>query len=93
MLTRPFTFRGKKLMVNYSTSAAGSIRFELCDASGRAHEGFSMTEGEKLFGDAIAHDVKWAGGTDVSGLAGKPVRLRVRMKDADLYSFRFADEL
>jgi len=36
--------------------------------------------------------VSWKGGTDVSGLAGKPVRLRVRLKDADLYSFRFSED-
>jgi hypothetical protein len=33
--------------------------------------------------------VKWKSAGDVSGLAGKPVRLRFVMKDADLYSIRF----
>jgi hypothetical protein len=31
----------------------------------------------------------WKSGTDVSQLAGKPVRLRFELKDADLYSFQF----
>jgi len=30
--------------------------------------------------------VKWSAGTGVSSLAGKPVRLRFELKDADLYS-------
>ena len=48
-----------------------------------------MADSEKLYGNEIAHEVKWRDGSDVSSLAGKPVRLRVRLKDADLYSFQF----
>ena len=31
----------------------------------------------------------WKQGPDVGALAGKPVRLRFVLKDADLYSLRF----
>ncbi len=91
MLTRPFQFAGKTLVVNYATSAIGSLRFELCDAEGKPYEGFSYADSEVLFGDEIAHTVSWNGETDVHALAGKPVRLRVRLKDGDLFSFRFAE--
>ena len=91
MLTRPFTFAGRTLTVNYETSAIGSLRHELCDADGSAYDGFALAESEQLFGNEIAHQVLWNGSADVSALAGKPVRLRVRLKDADLFSFRFAD--
>lgn len=90
VLTRPVTFSGSRLEINYSTSAAGSIRIALCDESGASYEGFGLADAEMLFGDEITHTVKWRGSEDVSALAGKPVRLRVRLKDADLYSFRFA---
>ncbi|MEW6358173.1 MAG: carbohydrate binding domain-containing protein [Planctomycetota bacterium] len=90
MLTRSFTFEGGKLIVNYETSAIGSLRFELCDAEGKPYDGFGMGESETLFGNEIAHEATWKNGADVSALSGKPVRLRVRLKDADLYSFRFA---
>ena len=90
MLTRPFTFTGNSLVVNYATSAAGSVRFELCNEPGEPIEGFAMADSELLFGDEIAHTVAWRGGSDVASLAGRPVRLRVRLEDADLYSFRFA---
>lgn len=92
VLTRPFTFEGRALVVNYDTSAAGSIRFALCDKDGRAYDGYSLTESEKLFGSEIAHEVKFFAGADASSLAGKPVRLRVYLKDADLYSFRFVKQ-
>jgi len=90
MLTRPMTFTGKRLLVNHETSAAGSLRFELCDEKGEAYPGFAMADSEILFGNEIEHEVKWEGGSDVNALAGKPVRLRVRLKDGDLYSIRFA---
>jgi hypothetical protein len=33
----------------------------------------------------------WNGRTDVSALAGKPIRLRIRMRSAKLYAFQFVD--
>jgi hypothetical protein len=90
-LTRPFTFAGKALEVNYATSAAGSLRFELCDTEGKAYPGFALGDSEVLFGNELAHGVTWKGGSDVSSLAGKTVRLRVNLKDADLFSLRFIE--
>ena len=92
LLTRPFVFKGERLTVNYATSAIGSLRFELCDVDGGVIKGFAMDESETLFGNEIEHSVTWRRGGDVSPLAGKPVRLRVRLFDADLYSFRFGDD-
>ncbi len=90
VLTRPLVFTGDQLVVNYQTSAIGWLRFELCEEDGSPIDGFSLVESEQLFGNEIAHTVMWAGDPDVSELAGRPVRLRVRMQDADLYSIRFA---
>lgn len=92
ILTRPFIFDGNRLEVNYATSAIGSIRFELCDIEGNAFPGFSLTDCRELFGNEIRHTVQWKDGPDVSALAGQPVRLRVRLTDADLYSFRFTTD-
>ena len=33
--------------------------------------------------------VSWKGGSDLRALVGKPIGLRFKMKDADLYSIRF----
>ncbi len=89
MTTRPFTFSGRQLQINYSTSAAGSIRVELQDAEGRPVPGYGMHECHELVGDEIARSVAWESGCSVSELASTPVRLRFVMKDADLYSLRF----
>lgn len=96
MITRPIVFSGNRLEVNYATSAMGAIWFELCDAEGHPIEGFtfhdSFHDHEALYGNEIAHTVGWKGGADVGDLAGQPVRLRIRLHDADLYSFRFTEE-
>src|SRR5262249_45483304 len=91
MLTRTLIFTGKELEINYSTSAAGSIRVQLQDAGGRALPGFSLAESQEIVGGHIARVVTWKSGASVAALAGKPVRLRSVMKDADLYSIRFRD--
>ena len=88
-LTRPLIFKGKELVVNYSTSAAGSLRFELQDPEGKPIDGFAFRQCRQIFGDHTARVVAWDDTTDLSPLAGKPVRIRVRMKDADVYSVKF----
>ncbi len=91
MITRPFTFSGRKLEINYATSAAGHIRFALCDEQGQPYPGYALADCETIYGNELAHVVQWQGKSDVSALAGKIVRLRVNMRDADLYSLRFCD--
>jgi hypothetical protein len=44
-----------------------------------------------LYGDELDAAAIWKS-ADVSSLAGKPVRLRVVLKDADVYALRFAGE-
>jgi hypothetical protein len=37
------------------------------------------------------HPVKWKQGSDGNTLAGKPIRLRVTLRDVNLYAFGFPD--
>jgi hypothetical protein len=89
MLTKPLRFTGKDLVINYETSAAGGIRIEVQDESGKPLPGFALDDCRELIGDQIERVVTWRDGTDLSKLAGRTVRLRIVMKDADLYSLRF----
>ena len=68
---------------------AGQILVELQDADGQAYTGFQLDDCDPVRGDAIAGMITWNGNTDVSRLAGKPVRIRFVMNEADIYSFRF----
>lgn len=89
--TKPLRFTGKRLAINYATSAAGSIQVEIQDENGEPIPGFTLAESQDIFGDQVERTASWKGGDDVSQLAGKTVRLRFVMKDADLYSFRVAN--
>lgn len=91
VVTKLVNFNGKRLALNYATSAAGSVRVELQDAEGKPLAGYGLDDAPELYGDAIAEPYHWKGGDDVSSLAGKPVRLRFVLKDADVYSYRFAE--
>ncbi len=87
--TRPFTFSGDALVLNYSTSAVGSVRVEVQDADGTPDRGFALGDCDGIFGDEI--DGVVLSGPSLGALAGKPVRLRLALMDADVYSFRFSD--
>ena len=96
MVTKPLTFEGSNLVLNFATSAAGSIHIEIQDDAGRPLPGFALEESPLVWGDEIEQTVRWkrshSGATTdepLKRIAGKPVRLRLVMKDADLFSLRF----
>jgi len=89
LLTKPLVFDGKQLVINYSTSAAGSIRVEIADQDAKPIPGFELANCPELYGDEIERAVAWKQGPDVAKLAGQPVRLRFALKDADLFAMRF----
>ena len=89
MTTRAFLFKGSRLILNFSTSAAGFIRVEVQDENGRALPGFALADCPEVFGDEIEYGLRWTSGADLKTLEGRPVRLRFALKDADLYSMRF----
>jgi len=92
VVTHPLRFSGRRLTLNVSTGAAGSLRVELQDAAGKPLSGFGLAECREVVGDDLERVVTWSGGSgDLAALRSAPVRLRFVMKDADLYAFQFAD--
>ncbi len=89
VITKPFTFSGRKLEMNFSTSAAGGIRVEIQDTGGAPAPGFTLGECREMIGDEIERRVGWKDGSDVGRLAGTVIRLRIVLRDADLYAIRF----
>jgi hypothetical protein len=89
MLTRPLLFAGCQLELNYATSAAGSLRVEIQDADGVPLPGYRAADCTPLIGDRIAQIVRWGEISDVSALAGQPVRLRFLLREADLFALCF----
>lgn len=89
LITRPLAHGGKRLVLNVSTSAAGSVRVEVADTEGRPLEGRTLAECDEIVGDMTERPVTWKGASDLSMTVGKTIRLRFVMKDADIYSLKF----
>jgi hypothetical protein len=91
LLTKPVTFVGDHLEVNFVTRHGGKVRVELQDAGGSAIAGYALADCKPLTGDEISQTVSWKNGPAVGSLAGKPVRLRFELKNADIFSYRFRE--
>ncbi|MCE5345269.1 MAG: hypothetical protein LLG13_03115 [Bacteroidales bacterium] len=57
VVTKPFTFTGRELEINYSTSAAGEIRFEIEDGNGKPLPGFTMADSQPIIGNETSRVV------------------------------------
>ena len=95
-VTKPLVFEGSNLVLNFATSAAGSIHVEIQDAQGQVLPSFGLVESPLIWGDEIEYVVRWerdlaatTSDDPLRRIAGKTVKLRFVMKDADLYSIRF----
>ncbi len=89
LITKPLVFSGSELVVNFATSAAGSVGLELLDVEGRPLQGMSLENHCTFVGDEIDGKARWKNGADLAKLAGSPIRMRWVLRDADVYSFRF----
>ncbi len=87
--TLPLRFSGDKLLLNYATSAAGSVQIEIQDETGSPIPGYTLADMPLLYGDELEAAAQWKSGKDLHALAGKTIRLRVAMRDADLYALHF----
>lgn len=88
-ITRPIEFQGKRLVLNARTTDQGKIQVEILDADGKPIDGFTVKDSAALNGDDVNATVSWANGADLTSLAGKPIRIRFILNDADLFSFHF----
>ena len=88
-VTRPLTFTGSRLFLNFSTGAAGSLRVEIQNPDGTPIPGFTLSESAEWIGDDTERTAPWKSGRSPASLKNQPVRLRFVLKDADLYSLQF----
>jgi hypothetical protein len=87
--TKPLTFKGSRLSLNMSTSAAGLIKIEIQSSEGEPLTGFRLENCDPIYGDSINRIVRWNNESEIGELAGKSIKLRIVMKDADIYSLKF----
>lgn len=89
--TKPIVAGGSSLMLNYATSAPGSVRVGIIDETGWPAAGFSAEDCDVIYGDELEYTVTWRGKSDLSKFLGKPIRFKFELKDADVFALRFAD--
>ena len=90
--TCPVRFEGQALHLNIETSALGLARVEIQDAGATPIGGYRLEECDRIHtANTVDRVVTWRGGqSDVSALAGQPIRLRFELQfGAKLYAFRF----
>ena len=75
--------------MNYSTSAAGGIKVSILDDSKSPYKSFDVENSIESIGNFIDRIIKWKNINDLSSLEGKIVRLKIELRDANLYSLRF----
>lgn len=84
IITKPFTFDGTELEINFSTTAYGGIKITICDENENELDGYKSIY---LLGDSVDRKVDFD--KPLEELCGKPIRLKIELKDAHLYSFKF----
>jgi len=86
------TFRGNRMRLNIDTGAMGTAFAELRDADDRPIPGFTLADSEEIGGNFIDQRVCWKGSFDVGSLAGRPIRIYLKLKRAKVYAFQFVTE-
>ncbi len=76
-----------------NADVTGSLQVAVLDAETRKPvPGFGLEDSVAFRGDAIDQIIAWKSGAGVKELAGKPIRLRIHLTNADLYSFQFTSK-
>ena len=84
------SFQGSELVLNLNTSAGGIARVAVLDSDFRPLDGYSLQDCDRIHTtNRIERRVSWNGKSDLSSLAGRPVRLHFELRDLDLYGFQF----
>ena len=90
LTTRPVLFRGKQLFVNLD-APQGRLLVEVLGADGQVIEPFTKHNCRALSRDGTRLAVRWkkqgTAETDLSALAGTPVRFRFFLEHGSLYAF------
>jgi hypothetical protein len=87
VVTTSLPVSGKSLYVN-AAAQAGTLKAELLDAdTDTVIPGYTLAKSVAIKTDAVRARLQWQGVTDLSALAGRSVKIRFSVQNADLYSF------
>ena len=96
VLTRSFTFSGSQLHLNLLATLHGGagvgpceMRVEILEPTHHVISGFGFDDCDTLTSSGLDQVVSWKGQSDLSELAGRPIKLRFYFKNSSLYAFQF----
>ena len=92
LVTPPLRFSGRRLNLNIDCRATGHASVELLGEDGAPIGGFSAEAFDLIRGNHVHHTATWRGKSDLSGVAGRSVRLRFNMRNTRLFAFQFCEE-
>ncbi len=90
VVTKPLVFGGDHLELNVDCSAGGHMNVELQTADGHPLPGCTQAECDRIYHNNIRKTVTWKGKSDLAAHVGQPIRVRLVMRDCQLYAFQFA---
>jgi len=90
LVTKPFTLRGQKLLINADASM-GRFRVEIQDSQGDSVKGLAASDSEVFRSDSLRHVASWKGKADLSSLHGEAIKVKLMMTNTKLYSFAVSD--
>lgn len=90
LLTGILETNGKFLFINAESGMDGYIKAELLDETGQIIHGFEVDDCIPLCGSSTKHMVVWKHSSELEE-GKKRLRIRFLSKNADIYSFWFAD--
>ncbi len=68
------------------------MRLEIQDAQGAPLPKFALQDHGPLVGDAIDQAASWKKNRNLAALAGRAIRLRCVLQEADIFAIQFRDE-
>ena len=86
LVTEPFTWEGERLCVN-AVADDGAVTVELLDVDGRPVPGYGAEDATSLNEDSVRQAVVWGENGRMPDRANGPVRLRVSVTNAEIYSY------
>lgn len=89
LTTQPLRFRGDRLRLNVHTAGSGSVKVGLLAEDGTPIPDFMADDCETISADEIDYEVRWKGAPNLGTLAGKTVRVQLKMRNAKVFALQF----
>ena len=89
--TPPLKVVGRRLQLNVDTSATGIVRVACLDSAGKPLPGYALEDCDIIHtANEINRVVTWRGVSDAPAPRDGILRLRIALRNADVYAFQFA---